>query len=252
MAREEKVKEVEEMSKLMNSYPTIGFIDLSKLPTKQFQKIRKELNGDCVVKISKKIIIKFALKKVNKENIAEIENIIPSQPGVVLTNLDAFKFYKSVSRLKPLTFAKEGDVVGVEIEIKPGPTDLLPGPVISEFAKVGLAAGVDAGKIAIKRGGVVAKKGSKVSKDLSSILRKLKIEPIEISLNITALYDSGKIYKKDVLRLVEEYPDRLKEAFSKALNFSVAISFPTKENVKYLFAKAYQQAKALKSKIGGI
>ena len=182
----------------------------------------------------------------------ELENFIPLQVGLILTNLTTFQFYKIVNQLKSSAFAKEDDIAGMDIEIKPGPTDLLPGPVISEFAKVGLVAGVEAGKIAIKKGGVAAKKGTKISKELAGILRKLKIEPIEISLNITALYENGEVYAKDVLNLVGEYPNKLKEAFSKAVNLSVAICFPTKENVKYLFAKAYQQAKALESKIGGV
>lgn len=252
MTREEKVEEVEELSKLMSRYSTIGFINLAKLPTKQFQKIRKELNEKALIKISKKSIVKFALKKLEKENIGELENFIPSQLGLILTDLPTFQFYKIAKQLKSSAFAKENDVTEKDIEIKPGPTDLLPGPVISEFAKVGLVAGVEAGKIAIKKGGVVAKKGTKIPKELASVLRKLKIEPIEISLNITALHENGKVYAKDVLSLVEEYPNKLKDAFSKALNLSVAIGFPTKENVKYLFAKAYQQAKALESKIGGV
>jgi len=252
MTKEEKIKEVEELNESMSRYSTIGFIDLTKLPTKQFQKIRKELNEKALIKISRKSTVNFALKKLKKENIAELEKFVPSQIGLVLTNLAAFQFYKIAKQLRSSAFAKENDVAGMDIEIKPGPTDILPGPVISEFAKVGLVAGVDAGKIAIKRGGVVAKKGAKISKDLAGILRKLKIEPIEISLNITALYENGKVYASDVLNLVEEYPNMLKEAFNKAINLSVAIGFPTKENVKYLFAKAYQQAKALESKIGGV
>jgi len=252
MTKEEKIKEVEELSELMNRYSTIGFIDLSRLPTKQFQKIRKELNEKALIKISKKSIVNFALKKLKKENIGELEKFIPSQLGLILTNLTTFQFYKIANQLRSSSFAKENDVAGMDIEIKPGPTDLLPGPVISEFAKVGLVAGVDAGKIAIKRGGVVAKKGTKISKELAGILRKLKIEPVEISLNFTALLENGIVYARDILNLVEEYPNKLREAFSRALNLSVAIGFPTKENVKYLFAKAYQQAKALESKIGGV
>jgi len=252
MTKEEKIQEVEELSKLMSKYSTIGFIDLAKLPTKQFQKIRKELNEKALIKINKKSIVNFALKKLEKENIGELEKFIPSQIGLIFTNLATFQFYKIAKQLRSSAFAKENDIAGMDIEIKPGPTDLLPGPVISEFAKVGLVAGVEAGKIAIKRGGVVVKKGNKISKELAGILRKLKIEPIEISLNITALHENGKVYAKDILNLVEEYPNRLREAFRKALNLSVAIGFPTKENVKYLFAKAYQQAKALESKIGGV
>jgi len=251
MKKEEKIKAVEELSRLMNSYSTIGFIDLTKFPTKQFQEIKKTLGEKVAIKICKKTVIKFAIKKLEKENVAELENFISPQPGIVFTNLPTFQLYKTVSQLKSSAYAKEGDTAKKDVEVKAGPTDLLPGPVISEFAKAGIPAGVEEGKIAIKKDVVVAKKDSKITKELASILRKLKIEAAEVKLNITALYENGKIYTKDVLKLVEEYPDRLKEAFSQALNLSVAIGYPTKENIKYLFAKACQQAKVLE-KIGGV
>lgn len=251
MVKEEKLKAVEDLVKAMNSYHTVGFIDLSKMPTKQFQQIRKGLNEKAAIKISKKSIVQFALKKLEKPEMRELEKFVPTQPGIILTNLGTFQIYKEAGKLKSSTYAKENDVVNMEIEVKPGPTDLLPGPVISEFAKVGLIAGVEGGKIAVKKGKIVARAGDKISKDLAGILRKLKIEPIEISLNIAALYEDGKIYMKDILSLVGKYPDMIKDAFNKALSLSVGIAYPTKENIKYLFAKAYQQSKALESKIGG-
>lgn len=61
------------------------------------------------------------------------------------------------------------------------------GPVISEFAKVGLIAGVEEGKVAIKKDKVVAKKGDEISKELAGVLRKLKI-PDAFALNY--LFDS--------------------------------------------------------------
>ena len=71
-------------------------------------------------------------------------------------------------------------------------------------------------------------------------------------MNVVGIYANGIIYKKDVLSLVgENYLTKIKDAFNQALNLSVAISYPTKENVGRLFAKAYQQAKAIKNRIGG-
>ncbi|MBI4009817.1 MAG: 50S ribosomal protein L10 [Candidatus Aenigmarchaeota archaeon] len=250
MVKEEKIKKVGEMEKLLTTYKTIGIIDLHKLPNKQMQEIKKSVRGTADLKVVKKSTLLHALKKVSWK-IGELEKSIPLQPGLVLTNADAFKFYIKIDKLKSLTFAKEGDVVGEEILITAGPTSLLPGPVISEFAKVGLVAGVEDGKVAIKRDKVVAKKGDVVSKELAPILRKLKIQTIKVGLNIVAMYDDGFIYKKDSLSLVgDSYLDKIKDAFHQALNLSVNIIYPTKENIGYIFAKAYQQAKAIQNKIG--
>jgi large subunit ribosomal protein L10 len=99
---------------------------------------------------------------------------------------------------------------------------------------------------------VVAKKGDKISKQLAAALRKLNIEPIEVGLNIVAIHYNGMIYKKDALEFVNVFPIKLAEAFNQALNLSVAICYPTKENIKYLLAKAYRIASSLKNKIGGM
>jgi len=251
LVKEEKIKQVGELEKLLTSYKTVGIIDLYKLPNKQMQEIKKSIRDVAILKVVKKSTLLHALKKEKMGKIGELEKIIPLQPGLVLSNINAFKFYTKIDKLKSLTYAKEGDVVGDEILITAGPTSLLPGPVISEFGKVGLVAGVEEGKVAIKKDKVVAKKGDNVSKELASILRKLKIQTIKVGLNVVAMYDDGFIYKKDVLSLVgDNYINKVKGAFQQALNLSVNIIYPTKESIGYILAKAYQQAKVIQSKIG--
>lgn len=251
MAKEEKMKAVEALAKEIEKYSTVCLIDMMKLPTKQFQLIKKELGEEAIFKISKKSLVRFSLKKIGKENISELEKIIPKQPGLILTNLPAFKFYKMINKMKYPVFAKEGDTIEKEIQVKAGPTNLLPGPVISELAKVGIIGGVEGGKVAIKKDSIVAKRGSMVTKELAGVLRKLNIEPVNIGINIVAVYENGDIHSKNLLQMVEEYPSKLQQAFNQALNLSIAVGYPTKENVKFLLAKAYQQAKAIE-RIGGV
>jgi large subunit ribosomal protein L10 len=252
MVKEEKIREVEKILSLIESYSTIGLLDLTGMPTKQFQEIKKKLKGKAFIKVTKKNLLKIALEKSKKENIKNLENFLPLQVGLVFTNLDAFKFYLLVSKTKSSTFVNEGDVAQRDIEIKAGPTSLTPGPVIGELSRAGIPVGVEGGKIAVKKNVVVAKAGDKISRELASALRKLGIPAKEIGLNIAALYSEGKVYGKDVLDLVGEPSlNLLKEAFNKALNFSININYPTKYNIGYLLAKAFNQAKFIESKIGG-
>ena len=252
MVKEEKLKQVEDLVKLFTTYKTVGIVDLHKLPNKQLQEIKKNIRDVAVMKTVKKSTLLHAIKKLGNEKIAEFEKLIPLQPSLIFTNSDSFKFYMKVGKLKSITYAKEGDVADEEILISAGPTNLMPGPVISELAKVGLVAGVEEGKVAIKRDKVVAKKGDVISKELVGILRKFKIQPIKVGLNLVAMYDNGMIYKKEVLSLVgDNYIGKVREAFSQALNLSVNIIYPTKENIGYLLSKAYNQAKAIANKLGG-
>jgi large subunit ribosomal protein L10 len=157
-----------------------------------------------------------------------------------------------IEKMKSSTFAKEGDIAQTEVKVSAGPTSLLPGPAISELTKAGLPAGVEEGKIVIKKDVTVAKKGDVISKQLAAALRKLGIESIDVGLKIIAIYDNGTIYKIDVLSLVNIYPEKLKECFNNAMNISINISYPTKENIKFLLAKAFNSANVLKNKFGGV
>src|SRR5438445_7174841 len=126
----------------------------------------------------KKSLLLRALKKTEREKIQELEKIIPLQPGIIFTSMDPFVLYKKINSLKSLTFAKEGDVAQGEIWVHAGPTNLLPGPAISELSKAGIVAGVEEGKIAVKRDSLVVKPGEKISQIKASALRKLGIQPI--------------------------------------------------------------------------
>lgn len=109
---------------------------------------------------------------------------------------------------------------------------------------------MEEGKIAVKKDVVVAKKGAAINKALANALKKLGIEPMQIGLNIIAIYQNGMIYGKEALSLIGEgYLNKIREAFTQALNLSVSIGYPTKANISYLLAKAKLHADALASKI---
>ncbi|MEM5834928.1 MAG: 50S ribosomal protein L10 [Candidatus Aenigmatarchaeota archaeon] len=249
MVREEKIRLVEELKNLLENYKTICLIDITKLPSKQLQEIRKKIRSEALIKIVKKNLLKKAMEKVEKKNLKEFEGEVPNQPGLILTNLDPFTIYKKISELKSFVFAKEGDVAPEDIWVRAGPTNLLPGPVISEFSKAKIPAGVEGGKIAIKKDVLVAKKGEVISAPLANILRKLNIQPIKVGLNIVSIYSDGAIYRKDVLELINTYPEKIKEGFSKALSLSIGICYPTKENIGFLLGKAFNIAKTLEKLI---
>jgi len=252
VVKEEKTAEAEKLKKLIDETPVIGLIDMLKMPSKQLQEIRRKIRGRAVILMVKKSLLKLAIKNSKKEKKEELEKVIPLQPAIIFTQLEAFKLYSMIDKLRSPTFAKAGDVVKSDIKVSKGPTSLLPGPAISELSKAGIPAGVEEGKIAVKKDVTVAKKGDVISKELAGALRKLNIEPMEVCLNIAVIYDNGMIYQKDVLDLVKIYPEKIKEAHNSAMNLSVSICYPTKENIKFLLAKAFNSVNVITSKIGGV
>jgi len=233
------------MKKVISGFPVIGIIDIYKTQTKLLQKIRKELGDKAVIKVVTKSILKHALEELDDGKMKQIENYIQNQPAIVLTNIDPFKFYILVKNLKFRTFAKKGDVAKEDIWAYAGPTSLLAGPAISEFQQAGLPASVEAGKIAIRKDTLFVKTGEEIDSKKANILRKLNIEPIEVTLNVVTIYGAGSIYGKDTLDLALAYPSMLPVAFSHALNLSVSVCLPTKENIKHLLMKAVRVAKGL-------
>ncbi|MBI2005581.1 MAG: 50S ribosomal protein L10 [Candidatus Aenigmarchaeota archaeon] len=246
MPTEKKENELNELKKLFTDYKVICLVDMLKMPTKEMQLIKKSLGNRALVKISKKSLIEISMKETGKDLIGHI----PKQPAIVFTDLEPFAFFKEVNGMRFKTYAKEGYVVGNDVIVNPGPTELLPGPAISELQKVGIIAGVEGGKIAVKKTSTILRKGQPVTKEIAGVLRKLKMQTAEIKLNVWVIFD-GMLYDKTTLELVEIYPQELKIAFNQALNLSVAIDYPTKESIKYLLMKAYQREKILEKKIGG-
>ena len=245
MLKENKIKLTEEIRDSINESSVIGIIDMHKTPSRQLQQIRKELREKAIIRMIQKSVLIRALDGVKDEKIKQIEDHMPKQPTLILSDLAPFKLYALVKGLKFKTFAKAGDVSKEDIWVFAGPTNLLAGPAISEFQHAGIPAGIEAGKIAIKKDKLVVKAGEPISAEVSNILRKLNIEPMHVMLNIVAIYEEGNVYTEDSLKLVLEFPGMIPKAFNDALNLSVSICYPTKQNIKYLLSKAFMEANAL-------
>ena len=239
----EKIKEVEDLVNQLNSYSSIGFLNLYKTPASVLQKMKTMLRGKAVIKVSKKSALLLALKKTNKESLVEF---IKEYPALIFTNMDSFKIYNLLQKKKVPAPAKVGDAPKKDIEIKAGPTDLMPGPAISTLTKVKIPAKVEGGKIAIMRDSIVCKAGEVVSLDLASALQLLKLEPMEIGLNIVAIEEKGIIYKAEQLVIDEDkILNDIQRAIQNAFNLSINSCYPTKETVGFLIAKAVLSAKQL-------
>jgi large subunit ribosomal protein L10 len=241
--RKEKIEAVEKLAEMIKSYPVIGVLSLYKTPANALQKIKKELKGKAVIKVSKKSILLLALEKSGKSGLKEF---ITDYPALMLANLDPFRLYLFLQKKKTPASAKPGDIPTKDIEVKAGPTDLPPGPAISTLTKVGLPAKVEAGKIAIMKDKVILKAGEKVSLDLASALQLLKLEPMEIGLNVVVFDENGTVYKKDQLFIDEEkLLNDIQLAIQNAFNLSINADYPTKETIGFMLAKAQMQAKSL-------
>jgi large subunit ribosomal protein L10 len=244
----EKIKAVDDLAKLINNYHVVGILNLYKTSASALQKIKSSLKEKVFIKVAKKSILFFALEKAGKENLKEF---VKGYPALILTNLDPFKMSILLQKNKTPAPAKPGDLAIKDIEVKAGPTNLMPGPAISTLTKVKIPAKVEAGKIAVMRDTVVCKSGEKVSLDLASALQLLKMEPMEVGLNISVLEEKGIVYTKEQLSIDEEkLINDIQLAIQNAINLSMNSGYPTKETIEFMIAKAYLNAKQLELETG--
>jgi len=187
----------------------------------------------------------------NKKDIEKIKTILPNQAALLLSNEEPFEIFSLITKLKSEAYAKGGEIAKKDILVKAGPTDLLPGPVISEFARARIPAGVEKGRIAIKKDTMVVKKGETISPAIASILRKLKIKSVDVQLNVSGFLYNGKVIDKSTLNLVLEYPRLITVVYKNAFNLTINIGYPTKKNINMLLTIAYGKAKNLEKLVGG-
>ncbi len=244
--RPEKIKAVEDLAGAIERHSVVGILNLYKLPAFAFQKIKRELGEQASIKVTRKSILLRALEKSKKKG---LEEFVGLYPGIILTSTNPFKLNKFLQKNKSTASAKPGDIAIRDIEVKAGPTDLPPGPAISTLTKVGIPAKVEGGKIAVQRDKVVLKAGGVVNIDLAAALNLLKMEPMEIGLDLVAVWDNGTLYKKDVLSIDEEkILSDIALASQQAFNLAFNIGYPTKETIELMIIRAVRTAKALEGK----
>ena len=243
---DEKKQIVSEFTKLIDQYPVIAAVDVEKLPAKQLMTMRKKLKGKALVRMNKKRLMNIALQNSKREGVTELSNYLKGMSALLFSNSNPFSLFKELKKNKSPAPIKAGEIAPQEIVVPAGPTNFAPGPIIGELGSIGVKAGIEDGKVAIKEDSVVAKEGDEVSAKLAGLLQRLEINPVEIGLNLVAAYENGSILTKDVLDIDEqEYIDNVKLAASEAFLLSVERAIPTKDNVTTLITKAHSEASVL-------
>jgi len=236
------------IQKLILDYPIIAAVDMENLPAPQLQQMRAQLRGKIDLAMTKRRIIKHAIEgiKDKKKGIEQLEQHLKGMPALIFTKENPFSLFKELKKSKTSAPAKAGQTAPFDIIVPKGPTSFMPGPVIGELAELGIKSGVEGGKVAIKEDSVAVKEGDKISQKAAEILTRLGIEPMEVGLNVTAVYENGDIFTRDVLDIDEDkFKADLEKAVSGAFNLAMNIEYPTKDTINPLIGKAFNDAKAL-------
>lgn len=243
---EYKKKIVADLASKMKKSKTVLLASTKGLPSSQFHEIKKKLRGIAEIAVAKKSITLRAIEASGKGALQNLKEQIKADIAIFFSDMDAFALSGLLSDSQSATKAKAGDTAPEDITIEPGPTDLIPGPAISELSAVGLKVAVENGKLAIKQAVTVARAGEKIKANVAGVLGKLNVTPMKVGFEPLAAYDSvsDKIYvgikidKKGIL-------ENLRDSVARALSFAVNLAYPTKETIGYIIGKAGRQERAI-------
>lgn len=245
-----KTKMLNDLVKLIKESSTVIISSLKGMPSAQFQKIRKKLKGKAVIKVIKKQIMARAMEEASKakgeEHLKDIEKYLEEGAAVLFSELDAFELASILADERAAIKAKAGQTALQDIEIEAGATDIPAGPMISDFGNAGVKIGIEGGKIIVRERKILAKAGEKISQTAADIFGKLEILPFRIGLEPVAAFDAktGKTYigiKIDKHATIENF----RKLYSDARALAISVSYPAKEIINMLIAKANMQANAI-------
>ena len=240
--RKWKESEFKEIKDLFNKYESVAILDLRSTPASIVQRVRKGLIPQAKVKISKTKIVLRALGE-SKLKDSKLKDYVKGSVGLIFTNMNAFELFAYLKKSKQPASAKPGQIAPEDIVVPACDTGLSPGPALTTFKNAGVKIKMGA-TISIADDQTVTKKGDPIKAEVCSVLGALNLKPFKVGTNAIAIYEKGEIFLPEVLDLdTEKYFNNFMAAYNAALNLSVEIAYPTKQNIETLVGKAFKEAK---------
>ena len=247
-----KIETVKELVDLIKTKKTILIADVSNIPCSQYQSIGKKLRGKAIIRVPKRNLFLRALNEAKVENAKELKKYFQGAVALLFSDLDSYELAAELLKNKSPAKAKTGQIAPEDLEIPAGPTDLVPGPAISELGALGIQIQIQGGKIEIKEPKVVAKKGTPIKQNAAEMLGKLNILPFKIGFTPISAYDSkDKVIYVDIKIDTEGTKEALLNSYSRALAFAVSQIYLSKETTPLIIQKAASHEKRLIKVITG-
>ena len=243
-----KYREVKELTDFLTTNKVIGIVEIGGIPAPQMQQMRRNLHGTAVIRSAKNNLIQRALDDAEKQvkGIASLKESVAGQTAVIATDMSPFKLFAQIKSTRTMAPARGGETATLDIEVKAGDTPFKPGPIVGELQKVGIPAAIQEGKVIIRSDKVIVPQGEKIPIDVAQMLTRLEIFPIEIGMNLHAVFENGSIFKSDVLDIdIDEIIGKMKQASINAYNLAIEAGWFTELTIQPLLIKAHNDALTL-------
>ncbi len=240
-----KPGEVKQLTDLLTNSKVVGIVEIGGIPAPQMQKMRKGLHGAASIRSAKNNLIFRALDDAEKQikGISDLKELVSGQTAIIATDMNPFRLYAKVKGTRTMAPAKGGETATYDISVKAGDTPFKPGPVVGELQKVGIPAAIQEGKVVIKNDKVIVPEGEKITSEVAQMLTRLEIFPVEIGMNLHAVFEDGSIFKPDVLDIdVDGMMGRMRQASTNALNLAIEAGWYNELTIRPLLMKAHNNA----------
>ncbi|MCK4365779.1 MAG: 50S ribosomal protein L10 [Thermoplasmatales archaeon] len=240
-----KPGEVKQLTDLLTNSKVVGIVEIGGIPAPQMQKMRKGLHGAASIRSAKNNLIFRALDDAEKQikGISDLKELVSGQTAIIATDMNPFRLYAKVKGTRTMAPAKGGETATYDISVKAGDTPFKPGPVVGELQKVGIPAAIQEGKVVIKNDKVIVPEGEKITSEVAQMLTRLEIFPVEIGMNLHAVFEDGSIFKPDVLDIdVDGMIGRMRQASTNALNLAIEAGWYNELTIRPLLMKAHNNA----------
>ncbi len=243
-----KKEQVQRINQLIRDHKIIAVARVAGIPGPQLQKIRKMLRGKAEIMVSKNNLFQLALAEMEKgkPGLKGLGGAIQSQTALVATDLNPFLLFKEMEATKMPSPARGGEVAPDDIAVSEGETPFKPGPIVGELQKAGIPAGIEGGKVMIKKDKTLVKKGDRIPRELAPMLTKLEIFPLVVGLDLQAAWEAGTVYPAKLLAIDEvKIMGQMGLAAAQAFNLAMFTAYPTPFTIRPLIMKARLEAMGL-------
>ena len=243
-----KFAEVKEITDLLTKNKVVGVIGIGGIPAPQMQQMRSGLHGTAYIRSAKNNLIFRALDEAEKEvkGISALKELVTGQTAIIATDMNPFKLAAQLKAKRTMAPAKGGETAAHDIEVKAGDTPFKPGPIVGELQTAGIPAAIQEGKVVIKTDKVIVPEGEKIPVNVAQMLTRLEIFPIEIGMDLQAVFEDGSIFTLDVLDIdIDEFLGRMGQASNNAFNLALQAGWINELTIKPLITKAHNDALVL-------
>lgn len=240
-----KREEVAELVDLIESYESVGVVDVRGIPSRQLQQMRRDLHGTTRLRMGRNSLIRRALEEVD-DGVEVLAEEVSGQVGLVGTDANPFTLFQDLEASKTPAPINAGETAPNDIVIPEGDTGIDPGPFVGDLQQVGADARIQDGSIHVLSDSTVLEAGGEVDQALANVLSELGIEPKEVGLDLRAVYADGVRFEPEDLELdVAAYRSDLETAAARGRNLSINAVIPTAQSAPALLSKARGDAIAV-------